>query len=169
MPSAHSVNPCSPPPFQATAQPQIYELCRWEARCRWSHALVPAAAQRLLAPGLHPQPTACPQSAHSACCLGGAPTPSVPSVGTGAQLRCWERARPSPALTGSLVQLSCRSQGSWEEADMSPCLLAEPMRAPSAGDAGACSKAVPAWVGKHINHGLFSRWCPFLCRNQCLA
>lgn len=151
---ARSVNHGSPPPLQ----PQIYEACRREARCWWSRASVPA-------PRSH--------SLHQACARSLPTVPSVPSEGN--------RAHLSPVLTGSLgtelpqaarespVHLRCRSQGSWEEANATPPLLAQPTRVPAAGDAGACSKAAPAWLGEHINYSLFSRGCPLLCRNQCLA
>jgi len=143
MPAARSVNRCSPPPLQPLL---TLGFTSCAAGKRGAGGAVPGC-----------QPPCSHSSHHSSGSRGAARAPR-PLRRDRAQPRC--RDSPVPAL---------RSRGArrrWEEADAP---LAKPTRSISRADAGACSKAAPARVGKHINYRLFSQGCPFLCRNRCLA
>lgn len=95
----------------------------------------------LLAPGLHPEQAL----------FWGVPTPSIPSVRTGAKVCCGDiSALPLPGAVQVLrvVHLA--------EADTATL----GSHAASAGaEAGACSMAVPAQAGAHFNCRLFPQGC----------
>lgn len=156
VPSAHSVNHCSPPPLQ----PRL--SLRFMSCASRKHGAGGAEPWCQL-PRSHSSHRACSRSTRSQVVPLHLPSPLW---GPGHSCAAGSRHVPALASRGARYH----SQGSWEEANTPPPLLTEPTGAPSAGaDAGACSKAAPAWIGKCITYGLLSRGCPFLCWNRCLA
>lgn len=156
MPSARSVNHCSPPPLQPWLR------LRFTSRAAGKHGAGGAEPWCQL-PCSHSSRQACSHSTRSWVVPLHLPSPLW---GPGHSRAAGSGHVPALALRGAWYH----SQGSWEEDNVAPPLLTKPTGAPSAAaDARACSKAAPAWIAKHINYGLLSRGCPFLCRNRCLA
>lgn len=163
MLSTRSVNHCSP----SRLQPLL--SLRFMSCAAGKHG-AGGAVPRYQPPRSHSSRQACTCSLPAAPAVRTVPPhPLSPLRGPGCS-RAGGTGTSQPCPWGEPGAAWVLLAGRWEEADTPPCLLAEPTCAPSAdADARECSKAALAWVGKHINYGLFSRGCPLVCRNRCLA